>query len=606
MIEQSLIEYLVNALWQIPLLAGSTWLLLRMVRPGPRMQHGVWLAVLGLAVLLPTHGMGRTGVSALQRRHITLSTQEKVAWSEPPALPKTDWRRIRGLWLQFSPRMRRVNLAATTGHWLVRLYLATMVFALFRIARAWCAARHLVEHSQETTLCARDSAALEDYCRRLGVKPPQLRESAEVPSPMIVGVTAPVLLLPEGFAWHTEDEVRAALCHELAHIQRRDYLVNAICQLAALPVVWHPVMYGVQQCIRRTREMVCDAMAAQEMKSEIRYAKCLLALAQSMLGGRGMAEQAQLLGLFSSNILEERVMRLVETKTMSVRAKAARVASGAALMIATTSIAAMFHVMPTMAQSTPGTPPEAAQNAPAASPSQLQDLSPVGSLPASTVHQEPQPAPAGQRRSEQEWKQRMADAQRRAAEAAAEMNSPEFKQQIADAQRRATEAAAKMNSPEFRQQIADAQRRAAEAAAKMNSPEFRQQIADAQRRATEAVAKLNSPEFKQQIADAQRHAEEAVAKLNSPEFRQQIADAQQRAAEAAAKMNSPEFKQQIADAQRRASEAMEKFNSPEFKQKMADIPKRLQSDEMQRRMEEVSPKGTPLPKHPQTSTSPSR
>jgi hypothetical protein len=27
---------------------------------------------------------------------------------------------------------------------------------------------------------------------------------------------------------------------------------------------------------------------------------------------------------------------------------------------------------------------------------------------------------------------------------------------------------------------------------------------------------------------------------------------------------------------------------------------------MQRRMEEVSPKGTPLPKHPQTSTSPSR
>jgi hypothetical protein len=274
-----------------------------------------------------------------------------------------------------------------------------------------------------------------------------------------VGVTAPVLLLPEGFARHTEDEVRAALCHELAHIKRRDYLVNAICQLAALPVIWHPVTYGVQQCIRRTREMVCDAMAAQEMRSEIRYAKCLLALAQSMLGGHGMAEQAQFLGLFSSNILEERVMRLVETKTMSVRAKAARVASGAALMIATTSITAMFHVMPTMAQSKAGASPDAAQNAPAGSQSQPQDWVPIGSLPALTVHQDPQPAPAGQRRIEKQLKQRTADARRRASEATAKLNSPEFKQQIADAQRQASEAMAKFNSPEFKQQMADLQKR---------------------------------------------------------------------------------------------------------------------------------------------------
>jgi beta-lactamase regulating signal transducer with metallopeptidase domain len=482
MIEQALMEYTVNALWQVPLLAGGAWLLLRMVRPGPRMQHRVWLAVLGLAVLLPVHGMGRTDVLATEPQPITVRIQENATWREKPALPKTDWRRTGRPWLQLSPRVRSVRLAAHTAHWLVRLYVAMIAFALFRIARAWRCARHLVEHSRETTLRNRDRAALEDYCRRLGVKPPQLRESGEVPSSMIVGVTAPVLLLPEGFARHTEDEVRAALCHELAHIKRRDYLVNAICQLAALPVIWHPVTYGVQQCIRRTREMVCDAMAAQEMRSEIRYAKCLLALAQSMLGGHGMAEQAQFLGLFSSNILEERVMRLVETKTMSVRAKAARVASGAALMIATTSIAAMFHVMPTMAQSKAGASPDAAQNAPAGSQSQPQDWVPIGSLPALTVHQDPQPAPAGQRRIEKQLKQRTADARRRASEATAKLNSPAFKQQIADAQRQASEATAKLNSPAFKQQIADGQRQASEAMAKFNSPEFKQQMADLQKR----------------------------------------------------------------------------------------------------------------------------
>jgi beta-lactamase regulating signal transducer with metallopeptidase domain len=589
MIEQALIEYMVNALWQLPLLAGGAWLLLRTVRPGPRVQHGVWLAVLGLAVLLPVHGMGSTDVLPMQPQHIHLSPQEKVGWSEQPAaLGKNR------PWPGFPPRMGRVHLAASAVHWLVRLYLATMALALFRVARAWCAARHLVEHSRETTLCDRDNAAFEDYCRRLGVRPPQLRESAEVPSPMIVGVTAPVLLLPEGFARHTEDEVSAALCHELAHIKRRDYLVNAICQLAALPVLWHPVTYEVQQCIRRTREMVCDAMAAQEMKSEIRYAKCLLALAQSMLGGHGMAEQAQFLGLFSSNILEERVKRLVETQTMSMRAKFIRVATGAAVMIATTSMAAMFHLAPAGAQSKEGTPPEAAQNAPAASQAQPQDLSPIGSLPAMTVSPDPHPVSAEQRRREKESKQRMADARRRASEAAAKLNSPEFQQHIADAQRKASEAMAKFNNPEFQQQMADAQRKASEAMAKFNNPEFQQQMADAQRRASDEMAKLNSPEFRQQIADAQRQASEAMAKFNNPEFQRQMADAQRRASEEMAKLNSPEFRQQMADAQRQASEAMAKFNSPEFKRQMADAQRRaseaaakFNSPEFKRQMEDL-------------------
>ena len=57
--ERALAEYLVNALWQVPLLAGGAWLLVRVVRPGPQIQHATWLTVLGLAVLLPIHdGMG--------------------------------------------------------------------------------------------------------------------------------------------------------------------------------------------------------------------------------------------------------------------------------------------------------------------------------------------------------------------------------------------------------------------------------------------------------------------------------------------------------------------------------------------------------------------
>jgi hypothetical protein len=176
-----------------------------------------------------------------------------------------------------------------------------------------------------------------------------VRECAAVTSPMVVGAVSPVVLLPEGFAGHPNDEVRAALLHELAHVKRRDYLTNGACQLAALPVNWHPVAYVVQQRIRRTREMACDEMAAREMRSELGYARCLVTMAREMLSG-GLADRPEFVGLFSNNVLEERVMRLMETKTvLSARAKLLRLVSGATAMAAATLIAGAFHVVPTMA-----------------------------------------------------------------------------------------------------------------------------------------------------------------------------------------------------------------------------------------------------------------
>jgi hypothetical protein len=90
-------------------------------------------------------------------------------------------------------------------------------------------------------------------------------------------------------------------------------------------------------------------MAAREMRSELGYARCLVTMARRMLGG-GLAERPEFVGLFSNNVLEERVMRLMETKTaLSARAKLVRLASGATAMAAATLMATSFHVVPTMA-----------------------------------------------------------------------------------------------------------------------------------------------------------------------------------------------------------------------------------------------------------------
>jgi beta-lactamase regulating signal transducer with metallopeptidase domain len=372
--EQAMLEYLANALWQLPVLAAGAWVLLWLMKPGPQTQYRVWLAVLGLGVVLPACGI-RSGeiapvpgaafdelaaVRIIQRSSavVVVDTTAPVAAASVPieAGDTAEGDRAKQMWrLPF--RVQQVHLSAKATHWAMGVYGGSMLLGLLRVIRAWRTARRLVESSREVALCSAAEAVLKDFGGSFGVRLPEVRECALVTSPMVVGALSPVVLLPEGFAGHAENEVRAALLHELAHVKRRDYLTNGICQLAGLPVGWHPVTCGVQQRIRRTREMVCDEMAAREMNSELGYARCLLTMARGMLGG-GLAERTEFVGLFSNNVLEERVMRLTETKTaLSVRTKLVRLTSGATAMAAATLVAASFHVIPTMAAESPADVP---------------------------------------------------------------------------------------------------------------------------------------------------------------------------------------------------------------------------------------------------------
>jgi beta-lactamase regulating signal transducer with metallopeptidase domain len=360
--ERAILEYLANALWQLPVLAAGAWVLLWLIKPGPQTQYRVWLIVLGLAVVLPALGIrggeivpvpGATFDQVATTRIVQRSSAVVVvdemtplpAVSEPVEAPTET---SKGMWRP-PFRVQRVHLSGTAVHWVMGVYASSVLLGLVRVIRAWRGARRLVETSRQVALCSTAEAMLEDFGRSFDVSLPEVRECAEVTSPMVVGAASPVVLLPEGFADHADDEVRAALLHELAHVKRRDYLTNGVCQVAVLPVLWHPVAYGVQQRIRRTREMVCDEMAAREMRSELGYARCLLTMARRMLGG-GVAERPEFVGLFSNNVLEERVMRLMQTKSvLTTRAKLVRLASGATAMATATLMATSFHVVPTMA-----------------------------------------------------------------------------------------------------------------------------------------------------------------------------------------------------------------------------------------------------------------
>jgi TonB family protein len=606
-------EYLVNSLWQAPLLALTAWLVLRAGRPGPRAQHGVWVGALALMVAMPLLSLRSAGEDATVVRVAapvssqsskTAQTQTVRVRPGQPAVAKSDatpasadWPRAveqnaalhnvapskvvpqasghrrdassgssqnAAGWL----RTRELRLSAAATRLVVELYLAVVAFAMMRLLWSWRVARRMVAEAVAAELTATESALLDDCCERLRVQRPRVLTSAKTSSPLVVGAARPALLLPESFAERGGEtvenagrgvglgteyfarELEAVWWHELAHVRRRDYLANLLLRIWALPVAYHPATYVVERRVRRTREMVCDRIAAEAMRSRVGYARCLLGLAQRMHAGCAM-EQMHAAGLgldlFGDGVLEERVMELIETKpAVSLRMRALRLAGGLAMVLAVACAAAMFHVTPTMAQEQ--ATPQTANQVPSAGQSDSAGAAAQTDASLQTADLGRPVARSLSAAEREEMRQAMVDAQAEAAEATRLLNGPELRKQLEDAR---TQARAGAMSPEVRKQIEDATRQAQAALAKLNDPEFKKQIEDAR---TQALAAAMGPEVRQRIEDAKRQAQAALARLNDPEFKKQIEDARTQALAAAM---GPELGQQIEDAKAQAAKPTE-------------------------------------------------
>ncbi|ADB41159.1 M56 family metallopeptidase [Spirosoma linguale] len=92
----------------------------------------------------------------------------------------------------------------------------------------------------------------------------QVRESARIGVPMVVGVLKPVLLLPVSLASNlTTREIEAILAHELAHIKRHDYAVNLLQSVIEVLYFFHPALWWLSARVREEREHCCDDLAVQ-------------------------------------------------------------------------------------------------------------------------------------------------------------------------------------------------------------------------------------------------------------------------------------------------------------------------------------------------------
>lgn len=109
----------------------------------------------------------------------------------------------------------------------------------------------------------------------------ELRETARITTPMVVGVLRPLVLVPMGLmAGLSVKEVEAILAHELAHIRRHDYFVNLVQSLVEVVYFFHPVLWWLSNRIRTEREHCCDDLAMAVCDDRLSLAHALVRVAE--------------------------------------------------------------------------------------------------------------------------------------------------------------------------------------------------------------------------------------------------------------------------------------------------------------------------------------
>jgi beta-lactamase regulating signal transducer with metallopeptidase domain len=124
-----------------------------------------------------------------------------------------------------------------------------------------------------------------------------LRLSTEIRSPLLTGVFRPAILLPADIvAWTTPAERAAIIQHELAHVARRDPLVNLFQTTLHVIFFFHPLVRYACRQMNLEREMACDdrvvslgASAATYAESIIKVAERGIASGPAFNGGRQLA-----------------------------------------------------------------------------------------------------------------------------------------------------------------------------------------------------------------------------------------------------------------------------------------------------------------------------
>ena len=330
-LESWILSYLLNSLWQVPLLYAAGWIAARALRPaGPEAEHRVWVSVLFSQSFLPAVSL--------------------LPWQ---------WLRTLFVWVGGARGSGSAHVSVVMGAGAASRAFRPSAWLLVAIAVAYgatcayfaarfiwrCGKLHAMRKQAAEVVLTGEAALRWAQCsERFGVNGVSIAASSRIFGPVTLGLSRKLVLLPVSMvSGLPEADMHAVIAHEFAHIQRNDFLKNLIYELLALPANYHPLLRLTRERIMESREIVCDRMAA-EVGGRRQYARSLLRLASLLVEGVP-ARTPHAIGIFDANTFERRIMNLTQNQIeLRGMRRLIIVAACAAFGIATCGSALALHM----------------------------------------------------------------------------------------------------------------------------------------------------------------------------------------------------------------------------------------------------------------------
>ena len=307
-ISEFILNFVLNSAWQIVGIFIIATLVSWLLRDGPaRYRHTLWVAVMIVSLVVPLLTTTRFVPAAISSFQIDASPA--------PLSPKANQTQTLSaaddlVFDHVSPsRHKTVNLRT------LDILLLSFIYALFicgrsvRLVRFWRRQQKLRRSATD----APEFEAIAQRCRSLlETGDVSIRFSKQARVPSTIGALRPLVVLPDTFcAGADEAKLLSVIGHEMAHVKRRDFLSNLICEIVALPISFHPLTFLIKRQIDRARELACDELVTTHVLAPNLYARSLLWAANV---SREYPSEAFVLSIFDGRILEERIVRVMRSK----------------------------------------------------------------------------------------------------------------------------------------------------------------------------------------------------------------------------------------------------------------------------------------------------
>ncbi|CAN5373126.1 hypothetical protein BH11BAC3_BH11BAC3_15630 [soil metagenome] len=171
-----------------------------------------------------------------------------------------------------------IDFFNANSHWIV---LGWLTIILIKSTQLSVGFYRIYELKRKQLFSAGDcwNNKLSSLCDELNItRPVKLMQSGLTKVPAVVGYFKPVILLPIGMVTSLSSaETEAILLHELAHIGRRDYLVNMLQSFIEILLFFNPAVLWVSAMLRTERENCCDDIALHKTACKKSYIQALVA-----------------------------------------------------------------------------------------------------------------------------------------------------------------------------------------------------------------------------------------------------------------------------------------------------------------------------------------